>query len=65
METIKSNKDLYQEMLERQIEEQAKEQGLTVEDLLIMLEEQKAEEQRQEEEDLSNLYFEEIMETLL
>lgn len=65
METIKSNKDLYQEMLERQIEEQAKEQGLTVEDLLIMLEEEKAEEQRQEAEDLSNLYFENLMENLL
>jgi len=44
-------KELYQKMLDREIERRAKEQGLTVEDLMIMLKEQKTEEMNEQEQE--------------
>jgi len=44
-------KKLYQKMLDREIERRAKEQGLTVEDLMIMLKEQKTEEMNEQEQE--------------
>ena len=44
-------KELYQKILDREIEHRAKEQGLTVEDLMIMLKEQKTEEMNEQEQE--------------
>ena len=44
-------KELYQKILDREIERRAKEQGLTVEDLMIMLKEQKTEEMNEQEQE--------------
>ena len=44
-------KELYQKMLDREIERRAKKQGLTVEDLMIMLKEQKTEEMNEQEQE--------------
>ena len=44
-------KKLYQKILNREIERRAKEQGLTVEDLMIMLKEQKTEEMNEQEQE--------------
>ncbi len=49
-------KDLFQEMLDRQIETEAKAQGLTVEDLLIMKAEEEAEEQHERDVEQQNQF---------
>lgn len=58
---MKSTDELYQETLDREIERQAKEQGLTVEDLLIMLEEEKAQERQAEEQAKADIYWESML----
>lgn len=58
---MKSTDELYQETLDREIERQAKEQGLTVEYLLIMLEEEKAQERQAEEQAKADIYWESML----
>lgn len=58
---MKSSDELYQETLDREIERQAKEQGLTVEDLLIMLEEEKAQKRQAEEQSKADSYWENML----
>lgn len=58
---MKSSDELYQESLERQLEQQAKEEGITLEELMARIEEEKAEEQREREREEADRYFESLL----
>lgn len=58
---MKSTDELYQESLERQLEQQAKEEGITLEELMARIEEEKAEEQREREREEADRYFESLL----
>ena len=58
---MKSSDELYQESLERQLEQQAKEEGITLEELMARIEEEKAEEQREREREEADRYYESLL----
>jgi len=58
---MKSSDELYQESLERQLEQQAKEEGITLEELMARIEEEKAEEQREREREKADRYYESLL----
>lgn len=58
---MKSTDELYQESLKRQLEQQAKKEGITLEELMARIEEEKAEEQREREREEADRYYESLL----
>ncbi len=58
---MKSTDELYKESLKRQLEQQAKKEGITLEELMARIEEEKAEEQREREREKADRYYESLL----